>query len=278
MHEPTPIPIHDLTVESEVTPDEAGSSSEEAGVSGVEQAIDILIGLVTLGASATSSIVRGGEEPTPGSDNAALVSGAAAGFLIEGLRAAGAVLTAVERTLVAPAAAAAGTAADRPEVRELLEHWHASWEAQRERSDPAASDALRQGIQRGADALMDQLDVTELVIEHVDIQRLAGQVDVDALMERADVDRIAARIDVDAIAGRLDVAAFLDRLDLAAIAADVIEQIDLPQLIREATADTTSDGVRSVRLRGVDADRALRRAVDRLLRREDDGERAEGRR
>ena len=273
MHEstPTPIPVHDLTVE-DVSPDEAAAAPSDAGASSIEQAIDILIGLVTLGAGATSSILRGAEEPSPTTENAALVTGAAAGFLIEGLRAAGAMLTALERTVVTPAAAAAGTAADRPEVRELLEHWQSSWQAQRERSDPAASDALREGIRRGADAVMDQLDVTDLVLEHVDIQRIAEQVDVDALMERADVNGLAARIDVDAIAARLDVGAVLDRLDLTAIAADVIEQLDLPQLIREATADTTSEGVRVVRLRGVSADRAIRRAMDRLFGRADDGE------
>jgi len=272
MHEstPTPIPIHELPVEN-APPDEA-AAAPSAGASSIEQAIDILIGLVTLGAGATSSILQGAEEPTPTTENAALVTGAAAGFLIEGLRAAGAMLTALERTVVTPAAAAAATAADRPEVRELLEHWRSSWQAQRERSDPAASDALREGIRRGADAVMDQLDVTELVLKHVDIQRVAEQVDVDALVERMDLDRLAARIDVDAIAARLDVAAVLDRLDLAAIAADVIEQLDLPQLIREATADTTSEGVRAVRLRGVGADRAVRRAVDRLFGRADGGE------
>ena len=219
--------------------------------------------------------MRGTDQPPPASNNADLVTGAAAGFVIEGLRAAGAMLTALERTVVAPAAAAAGTAADRPEIRELLEHWQGSWEAQRERSDPAASEALRQGIRRGADALMSQLDVTDLVLEHVDIQRVAEQVDVDALMDGVDMNGLAARIDVDAIAARLDVEAVLDRLDLTAIAADVIEQLDLPQLIREATADTTSESVRSVRIRGVGADRMVRRTVDRVLRRTGDEQEAD---
>jgi len=275
MHEPTPtptpspIPIRELPEEPEA--EESPSSAQ----SGVEHAIDILIGLVTLGASATSSVVRGTDQPPSSSNNADLVTGAAAGFVIEGLRAAGAILTALERTVVAPAAAAAGTAADRPEIRELLEHWQGSWEAQRERSDPAASEALRQGIRRGADALMSQLDVTELVLEHVDIQRIAEQVDVDALMEGVDLNGLAARIDVDAIAARLDVGAMLDRLDLTAIASDVIEQLDLPQLIREATADTTSESVHRVRIRGVGADRKVRRTVDRLLRRTGDEQEAD---
>ena len=255
MHEPTPIPIHELPAAAEEAAT-AQAAPDDAAVSSIEQAIQVLIGLVTLGATAMTSILRGGEQPAPASDNAALVTGAAAGFVIEGLRAAGAMLAAFEHTLVAPAASAAAVAADRPEIRELLEHWQRSWDAQRERSDPAASDALRQGVRRAADAVMDQLDVTELVLEHVDIQRIAERVDID----------------VDALAERVDIGAVLDRVDLAAIAADVIEQLDLPQLIREATTDTTSEGVRSVRLRGVDADRAVRRAVDRLLARRPDGD------
>ncbi|MEP6757601.1 MAG: hypothetical protein ABJB55_00230 [Actinomycetota bacterium] len=281
MHEPTPIPIHELPTD----PDPSGEAPGTAVPPGVEQAIDVLIGLVTLATNAAASILRGDEEPGAGAEGATLVTGAAAGFLIEGLRAAGAVLTAFERTLVAPATTVAGAAAERPEIRELLEHWQASWEEQRDQSEPVAADTLRRGIRRGADALMDQLDLTQLVIDHLDIQRVAEQIDIDALVggldidrliDRMDMDRLASRIDIDALVARLDVEAVVDNLDVAAIAADVIDELDLPQLIRDATADITSDGVRTARLRGVGADRALRRAVDRILARSeatDTGER-----
>ncbi len=274
MHEPTPIPIHDLSagdpsVAKDEAPEEDPRTPRTAG-SGIEQAIDILIGLVTLGASATSSVVRGSEEPTPATDNATLVTGAAAGFLIEGLRAAGAMLTALERTVVAPAASAAGTAAERPEVRELLQHWQQSWDEQRERSDPAASEALRRGIGRAADAVMEQLDVTDLVLEHVDIQRIAETVDINPLVDRLDMEALTDRIDIDALVARLDIQALIGRLDIAAIAADVIDQLDIPDLIREVTAETTSESLRNVRLRGVGADRAITKVADRLLRRADD--------
>jgi hypothetical protein len=275
MHEPTPIPIHDLSSEpgsgAEAEPGDERSAPAEAATSGIDQVIDVLIGLVTLGASATTSIVRGPEdEPAGGTDNPTLVAGAAAGFLIEGLRAAGAMLTAVERTVVAPAAAAAGTAAERPEVRELLQHWQQSWDEQRERSDPAASEALRRGVRRAADALMEQLDTTDLVLEHVDIQRIAETVDINPLVDRLDMDRLADRIDMDALVARLDIEALIGRLDVAAIAAEVIEQLDIPDLIREVTAETTSEGVRNVRLRGVGADRAITKVANRLLGRADD--------
>ena len=271
MHEPTPIPIHDLSSEpgSEAGSGGEGSTPAEVGTSGIDQVIDVLIGLVTIGASATTSIVRGPEdEPADGPDHATLVAGAAAGFLIEGLRAAGAMLTAVERTVVAPAAAAAGTAAERPEVHELLQHWQHSWDEQRERSDPAASEALRRGVRRAADALMDQLDTTDLVLEHVDIQRIAGTVDINPLVDRLDMERLTDRIDIDALVARLDIESLIGRLDIAAIAADVIDQLDIPDLIREVTAETTTESMRNVRLRGVGADRAITRVADRLLRRD----------
>jgi hypothetical protein len=273
MHEPTPIPIHDLSSEpgAEAEPGSEPSAPTDAGTSGIDQVIDVLIGLVTLGASATTSIVRGPEDEPPGvAENGTLVAGAAAGFLIEGLRAAGAMLTALERTVVAPAAAAAGTAAERPEVRELLQHWQHSWDEQRERSDPAASEALRRGIGRAADAVMEQLDVTDLALEHVDIQRIAETVDINPLVDKLDMDRLTDRIDMDALVARLDIGALVGRLDIAAIAADVIEQLDIPDLIRQVTGETTSESVRNVRLRGVGADRAISRVADRLLRRTDD--------
>jgi hypothetical protein len=260
MHEPTPtpIPIHDLSAgDPSVAKDEAPEEdprTPRTASSGIEQAIDILIGLVTLGASATSSVVHGSEEPTPATDSATLVTGAAAGFLIEGLRAAGAMLTALERTVVAPAASAAGTAAERPEVRELLQHWQQSWDEQRKRSDPAPPKpfAAASGARRG---VMEQLDVTDLALEHVDIQRIAETVDINPLVDRLDMEALTDRIDMDALVARLDIEALVGQVDIAAITADVIDQLDIPDLIREVTAETTTESVRSIRLRGVGADR-----------------------
>jgi hypothetical protein len=72
---------------------------------------------------------------------------------------------------------------------------------------------------------------------------------------------------------RIDVQALLDRIDLSAVASGVIDDLDIPQVIREATADTATEGVRDVRLRGVEADRAIQRVVDRILARRNGDER-----
>ena len=94
---------------------------------------------------------------------------AGAGLLLEGLRAAGPVLSSVERT-AGPAVASSGAAQS---VGELMEHWRATWDERREDDEQrAADDELRRAFQRTVDTVLDQLEITALVIEHLDIQRV----------------------------------------------------------------------------------------------------------
>ena len=57
----------------------------------------------------------------------------------------------------------------------------------------------------------------------------------------------------------------MQRVDLVAIADYVIEAIDLPEIIRESTGGVATETVRGVRMRSIEADAAVSRAVDRLL-------------
>ncbi|RYU12928.1 hypothetical protein [Nocardioides iriomotensis] len=141
-----------------------------------------------------------------------------------------------------------------------------------------------------------RLDLTRIVIDNVDLDRVVaavdldsavGRVDIEQILDRVDVEAVAARVDVDAVAARLDmdgvldrmdltelalrrldwdvlVAAVLDHVDLEAIALEVIESVDLPDIIRESSGALTSDTVRSARIRGAAADQALGRMRDRL--------------
>jgi hypothetical protein len=71
----------------------------------------------------------------------------------------------------------------------------------------------------------------------------------------------------DAIIARLDLDAILDRLNLVSIVNNVIEEIDLPAIIRESSGTMASDAVLDVRMRGIEADETVNRIVDRILRR-----------
>jgi len=258
MHEPVSIPIRDLATEPNA------SGSDDAARSVTDEIARYIVEAITLAASATLAFLDEVHD-----EELRDLAAAGAGFLIEGMRALGGVLAAVERSLAAPAAAAARS----PFLGDLLAHWEATWE----RAD-ADRPTLDETLRRAIDAALDRVDLNEIIQTHVDVQRIArnidlnelvGDLDVQALADRIDVEALAARIDVDAIARRLDLDAVVARIDILAIATEVIDELDLAQLIRDATADTASDGVRTVRLRGVDADRAVRRAVDRILARHD---------
>jgi hypothetical protein len=71
----------------------------------------------------------------------------------------------------------------------------------------------------------------------------------------------------DAIIARLDMDAIVNRLDLVAIVNKLIEEIDLPAIIRESSGAMASDAVLDVRMRSIEADEIVNRVVDKILRR-----------
>jgi hypothetical protein len=100
-------------------------------------------------------------------------------------------------------------------------------------------------LQAAVDEALDSLDLTDLVLERVDLPRV-----VTAVLERIDLTEL-----------------ILDQVDLVRITDHVIEVVELPDLIRDSTSSIAAETVREVRLQSVDADRALARLADRVLRR-----------
>ena len=116
------------------------------------------------------------------------------------------------------------------------------------------------------DAVIDRIDLDDLA-SRIDIEQIIDRLDLDRVVERVDLDRVIDRLDLDRAAARLDLDPILERADLVNLARYVIDAIDLPGLIRSSTGSMTSDVVRGVRTQGADADEAVQRVVDRLLRR-----------
>ena len=123
------------------------------------------------------------------------------------------------------------------------------------------------------DAAVRRVDL-DAVVDRIDLDAIAAKLDVDAVIERADLDAavrrvdieaVISRVDLDAIAATLDVDAVIGRVDLVAIVDEVLEEIDLPAIIRDSTGSIASETVRGVRMTGISADDALGRAVDRVL-------------
>jgi hypothetical protein len=116
------------------------------------------------------------------------------------------------------------------------------------------------------DAIASQLDI-DAIVSRVDVDAIVSQVDLDAIAKRIDLDAVVERIDIDAIVSRVDVDAIVRRLDLVGLAEEVVNGIDLPEIIRESTGSMASDVVRDVRMQSIDADVAIARLIDRILRR-----------
>jgi hypothetical protein len=117
------------------------------------------------------------------------------------------------------------------------------------------------------DAVVARVDL-DAIIDKVDIARVLDRVDLDAVVARVDLDGAVDRVDLDRAVDRVDVDRVISRTDLAGLARYVVQEIDLPGLLRASTGSVTNEMVRSVRDQGVDADRAVERIVDRLLHRQ----------
>ncbi len=265
--------------------------SQFAGL--VEQGVRVGAGLFAAGAGALADALRStmpaDDDETGGKDPAATIAGAGLGAAVATAEAAaGAAKQAADTIgpaitwLVEPRFAKDAGEMAAGAARVLDGQWKAS---QAEMVDAATSflGALVPEIARG---LADQVDLTALVrervdvnaiVEDVDIDRILDRVDIDAMIDRIDIDAIVARVDVnraadqvdvDRIIARTDLVAIIHRLDLAGIAEEVIDEIDLPRLVRESSGIMANETVQTVRVQGMNADRLVAHVVDRVLRRE----------
>lgn len=135
-------------------------------------------------------------------------------------------------------------------------------------------DAVAAGIDLDAavarvdiDAAAARLDL-DAVVARVDIEAVVRRVDLDAVAGRIDLDALAARIDPDRVVARVDLDAVLARVDVVGIAREVIDAIDLPEIVRHSTGTLTSDTIRTVRREAMQADDVVGGLFDRLLRRQ----------
>ena len=137
-----------------------------------------------------------------------------------------------------PAARAARTVADRlPAV--LDGPLRVSGQAQRAAARAAAESWLGYLVPRLVEAVLDRLDLTELVIRRVDLDRVAQHLDVEAVLDRLDLtELVIRRVDLDRVAQHLDVEAVLDRLDLTEL---VIRRVDLDRVAQHLDVEAVLD-------------------------------------
>lgn len=127
----------------------------------------------------------------------------------------------------------------------------------------AVNAAMDRAVPLIADAILERLDLTDLVIQRVDLRRV-----VESTLDEMDLTSLVLqRVDVNAIVGAADIDAVIDRVPIVTIADYVIDEIDLPQIIRDSTSGVAGEALDSVRRQGVGADMLLAGFVDRIVRR-----------
>jgi hypothetical protein len=87
----------------------------------------------------------------------------------------------------------------------------------------------------------------------------------EAVMDRIDVNQLVAKVDMNAIIARLDMNAIIARVDLGSVSRQVIDEVDLPEIIRESSGAITSESVLGMRMQSIEADERLNRVVDKIL-------------
>ena len=123
----------------------------------------------------------------------------------------------------------------------------------------AVNSALDRLVPTIADAVIARIDLTDIVIEQVDLNRI-----VNSALDSLDLTQLVLdRVDVDAIVAAADIDAVIDRVPIIPLADYVIDEIDLPQIIRDSTSGIAGDAMNTMRRQGVGADRLVQRLVDR---------------
>jgi hypothetical protein len=178
-----------------------------------------------------------------------------------------------------PRVVRSGTSAARDRLGAL----NVAWQQERPLTEAATAAFATALVPEIAGAVLDQLDLTDLVIERVDFERVIDAVDMDeivsripiedivrrldveAVVERVDIQQVVDRVNLDEVASRLDLEAIIARIDIAGIASEVIDEIDLSEIIRESSGALAGETVEGLRVQGMNADRIVSRVVDRVL-------------
>src|SRR3954454_7410505 len=102
-----------------------------------------------------------------------------------------------------------------------------------------AQERLLAAVRPVLDLVLDQVELTELVLQRVDIDRIADTIDIERIMDRLDLtELVLKRVELDSIADGLDIDRIVDRMDLTGI---VLTRVDLDRVAAALDVDAVID-------------------------------------
>src|SRR6478609_8091718 len=180
-------------------------------------------------------------EPLTASDLAELVLGLAAvgvetvGRVVEAIRPP-TLVTAVVKAPLTAALSDLGSKLRRADFsQELLRRGHSRRGELGRRVEVTAQRVAAAVVE----AVLDVVDLTDIVVDHVDLDAVVSTVDLDRAVSRVDIDAIVSRVDIDAIVARVDLDRAVSRVDIGA----VIERLDIDGIVARVDLDRAVSGV-----------------------------------
>jgi len=129
-----------------------------------------------------------------------------------------------------------------------------------------SDDALDLVVPEVLARVLDRIDLTELVLTRVDLERVVGEV-----LDRLDLtELVLQRVDlatvVNSAVESIDLNALIrTQVDVAGLAEEVIDEVDLPEIIRGSTSGVATVVIDGARMSAVSGDELVNRWVDRIL-------------
>ena len=125
---------------------------------------------------------------------------------------------------------------------------------------------LRPIIKRVVDAALAELDLTKIVLEHVDLDRVAEALDIDGIVAGVDLDAAVARVDLDAAVRRVDLDQIVGRINVDGIVASVdidtvVDRVDIESIVNRLDLNEIAG---RLDIDGIVAEVDLQAIVDRL--------------
>lgn len=111
------------------------------------------------------------------------------------------------------------------------------------------------------DSIISRVNITEVVLSRVDLRAI-----VEAALDQLDLTEIVVqRVDVDRIVAHASIDDIIDRVPMVQIADYIIEEIDLPQIIRESTGGIAMDAFTTTRYSAARTDEFVSKIIDTIL-------------
>jgi hypothetical protein len=112
-----------------------------------------------------------------------------------------------------------------------------------------------------ADAVLERIDLNRIVLDQVDLNLI-----VNRALDTLDLTQLVIdRVDVNAIVAEADIEAVIDRVPIIPLANYIIDEIDLPAIIRSSTGGIAGDAMMTVRVQSAGADQLVSRVADRVV-------------